>query len=86
MGRYERGQFFESLLDMRDRYTARSEDDRPSTPMLIDDAMIYAQEVMFALQAESEIAALAAMAPAEPGTAGTTPDEATAGRSTPPDA
>jgi hypothetical protein len=85
MGRYERGQFFESLVDMRDRYTDRTEDDRPSTPMLIDDAMIYAQAVMLAIQAESEAAALAAMAPTEPA-AETTPGEATAGRSTPPDA
>jgi hypothetical protein len=86
MGRYERGQFFESLVDMRDRYTIRSEDDRPSTPMLIDDAIIYAEAVMLAFQAENEAAALAAMAPAEPGAEGTTPGEATAGRSTPPDA
>jgi hypothetical protein len=86
MGRYERGQFFESLVDMRDRYTDRTEDDRPSTPMLIDDAMIYAQAVMLALQAEDEAAALAAMAPTEPGAEGTTPGQATAGRSAPPDA
>jgi len=86
MGRYERRQFFESLVDMRDRYTDRSEDDRPSTPMLIDDAMIYAEAVMLALQAESEAATLAAMAPAEAGAEGTIPGEATAGRSIPPDA
>jgi hypothetical protein len=86
MGRYERRQFFESLVDMRDRYADRSEDDRPSTPMLIDDAMIYAEGVMLALQAESEAAALAAALPAESGVEGTTPGEATAGRSTPPDA
>jgi hypothetical protein len=86
MGRYERRQFFESLMDMRDRYTDRSEDDRPSTPMLIADAMIYAEAVMLALQAESDAAAPAATAPAESGAEGTTPGEATAGRSTPPDA
>jgi hypothetical protein len=38
-----------------------------------------------ALQAENEVAALAAMAPAEPGAEGTTPGETTASRSTPPD-
>jgi hypothetical protein len=86
MGRYERRQFFESLVDMRDRYTDRSEDDRPSAPMLIDDAMIYAEAVMLALQTEKEAAALAAIGPAESGAGETTPGEATAGRSTPPDA
>jgi hypothetical protein len=84
MGRYERRQFFESLVDMRDRYTDRSEDDRPSTPMLIDDAMIYAEAVMLALHAESQAAATAP--PAESGAGETTPGEATAGRPTPPDA
>jgi len=86
MGRYERRQFFESLVDMRDRYIDRSEDDRPGTPMLIDDAMIYAEGVMLALRAESEAAKLAALGPAESGAGETTPGEATAGRSTPPDA
>jgi hypothetical protein len=86
MGRYERRQFFESLVDMRDRYTDRSEDDRPSTPMLIDDAMIYAEAVMLALHAESQAAAQAAAPPAESGAGETTPGEATAGRPTPPDA
>jgi hypothetical protein len=86
MGRYERRQFFESLVEMRDRYADRSADDRPGKPMSIQDAMIYAEAVMLALQAETEAAALAAIAPAESGTEGTTPGEATAGRSTPPDA
>jgi hypothetical protein len=86
MGRYERRQFFESLVDMRDRYTDRSDEDRPSTPMLIGDAMIYAEAVMLALQAERDAAALAAAPHAESDAGGTTPDEATAGMSSPPDA
>jgi hypothetical protein len=52
MGRHERRQFFESLVQMRDRYADRPSDDLPGEPLPIGDAMIYADAVMRALEAE----------------------------------
>ena len=59
MSRYERGQYFEALCALRDAYTARSEDDRRSS-LLINDAMIYAEAVMHALDAKESAADIAA--------------------------
>jgi hypothetical protein len=53
MGRYERRQFFESLIEMRDRYADRPDDDLPGKPLLIGDAMRYAAAIMGALQADA---------------------------------
>ena len=55
MSRYERGQYFEALCGLRDAYTARSDDDRRSS-LLVDDAIVYAEAVMRALD-EKESAA-----------------------------
>jgi hypothetical protein len=82
MGRYERRQFFESLVEMRDWYADRPDDDLPGAPLLIGDAMIHAAAVMGALEAEA--AALAEAATAQltatgPTTAGTTSNEPSAG-------
>jgi hypothetical protein len=58
MSRYERGQFFEVLCGLRDAYTGRSDDDRRSS-LLINDAVIYAEAVMRALDDEVSAADLA---------------------------
>jgi hypothetical protein len=51
MDRYERGQFFETLLRLRSAYANRTDDDR--RPVLSsDDAIIYAHAVMTALESE----------------------------------
>jgi hypothetical protein len=55
MSRYERGQFFEALCGLRDAYEGRSDDDRRSS-LLINDAVVYAEAVMLALD-EKETAA-----------------------------
>jgi hypothetical protein len=51
MSRYERKTYFEALCEMRDRYADLSDDDRIGT-LLIDDAMVYAEAVMVAIEAE----------------------------------
>ncbi len=61
MSRFERGQFFEALCGLRDAYTGRSDDDRRSA-LLINDAIVYAEAVMLALDAERTSAELVAEA------------------------
>jgi hypothetical protein len=51
MSRYERNQYFESLIGLRNAYAARTDDDR-SSALMIRDAAIYAEAVMQALEAE----------------------------------
>jgi hypothetical protein len=52
MGRYERGQFFETLSELRDGYATRSTDDQPGN-LLLEDAIAYAEAVMLALETEA---------------------------------
>ena len=52
MGRYERRTFFESLCEMREQYATRPVDDQPGS-LLIEDAIIYAEAVMLALETEA---------------------------------
>ena len=59
MSRYERGQYFEALLGLRDAYAARSDDDRRSS-LLINDAVTYAEAVMRALDEKESAADIAA--------------------------
>jgi hypothetical protein len=59
MSRYERGRFFETLVGLRDAYAGRTDDDRRST-LLINDAILYAEAVMRALDEEDAMADLAA--------------------------
>jgi hypothetical protein len=86
VGRYERRQFFESLVEMRDRYADRSADDQAGKPMSIRDAMTYAEAIMLALQAEAEATGLEDSTAAGAGSDGGGSDGAAAGRSAPPDA
>jgi hypothetical protein len=70
MGRYERRQYFESLCEMRDQYALRPVDDQVGN-LLVEDAMIYAEAVMLALEAEApEFEEQAAEAAAEAAAAG----------------
>jgi hypothetical protein len=62
MSRYERGQYFEALVGLRAAYAARPDDDRRST-ILIDDAILYAEAVMKALEEEDAITDLANLGP-----------------------
>jgi hypothetical protein len=48
MSRYERAQFFETLLELRAKHDAASEFDRRSE-ISIDDAIAYAEAVMMAI-------------------------------------
>jgi hypothetical protein len=57
MSRYERNQYFEALWAMRDAYTTRSDEDRGGR-LSISDAIVYAEAVMLALDAE-DLAAFA---------------------------
>lgn len=59
MSRYERGQYFEALCGLRDAYAGRSDDDRRSS-LLINDAIVYAEAVMRALDDSESAADLAA--------------------------
>ena len=59
MSRFDRGQFFEVLCGLRDSYADRSGDDRRSS-LLINDAVIYAEAVMRALDDDVSAAELAA--------------------------
>jgi hypothetical protein len=58
MSRYERGQYFEALCGLRDAYGQLSDDDRRSA-LLVNDAIVYAEAVMRALDAEESAADLA---------------------------
>jgi hypothetical protein len=57
MSRYERNQYFEALWAMRDAYATRSDEDRGGR-LSISDAIVYAEAVMLALDAE-DLAAFA---------------------------
>ena len=54
MSRYERRQFFEALCTMREGYANRSDDDRRSA-LSVDDAIIYAEAVLTALEADNNL-------------------------------
>ena len=51
MTRYERDQYFEALWAVRDAYATRSDEDRASH-LSISDAVLYAEAVMQALDAD----------------------------------
>jgi hypothetical protein len=53
MTRYERMQFFEALCDLRATYAFRSDADR-RPELSIEDAISYAEAVMFAIDAEAD--------------------------------
>jgi hypothetical protein len=53
MTRYERMQFFEALCELRATYASRSDADR-RPELSIEDAIAYAEAVMFAIEAEAE--------------------------------
>jgi hypothetical protein len=53
MTRYERMQFFEALCEMRATYASRSDADR-RPELSIEDAIAYAEAVMFAIEAEAD--------------------------------
>jgi hypothetical protein len=53
MTRYERMQFFEALCDLRAAYASRSDADR-RPELSIEDAIAYAEAVMFAIEAEAD--------------------------------
>jgi hypothetical protein len=53
MSRYERAQFFEALLELREAYAVRSDFDRRSV-ISIEDAIAYSEAVMAALDIEAE--------------------------------
>jgi hypothetical protein len=55
MSRYERRQYFEALCQMKDGYANRSADDRRSA-LSVEDAIIYAEAVMAALEVDDEMA------------------------------
>ena len=57
MSRYERAQFFESLLELREAYAVRSDFDRRSV-ISIEDAIAYSEAVMTALEIEDDAAVL----------------------------
>jgi hypothetical protein len=63
MSRYDRDQFFEALCRMREAYAIRADDDRRSS-ILIGDAVIYAEAVMQALDAEDSAAGVTSEADA----------------------
>lgn len=53
MSRYERMQFFETLCDMQATYATRPDGDRLGD-ISVDDAIAYAEAVMFAIEVEAE--------------------------------
>jgi hypothetical protein len=53
MSRYERAQFFESLLELRAAYAHRSDFDQQSV-ISIEDAIVYSEAVMAADDAEAD--------------------------------
>jgi hypothetical protein len=59
MSRYERNQFFDAIYRLREGYSSSSSDDRRVT-LSIDDAILYAEAVMGALEIEREEADVAA--------------------------
>lgn len=58
MSRYERSQFFDAIYRLREGYATASADDRRVT-MSVDDAILYAEAVMGALEIELEEANVA---------------------------
>jgi hypothetical protein len=65
MSRYERNQFFDEIYRLREGYASASADDRRVT-LSVDDAILYAEAVMGALEIELEEAKVATeMATAE---------------------
>lgn len=77
MSRYERGQYFEALCGLRTAYAGRSDDDRRSS-LLINDAIVYAEAVMRALDDEESAADLAADAAIPTETETMSPEETSA--------
>jgi hypothetical protein len=63
MSRYDRSQYFEALVGLRNAYAERTDDDR-SSALMIHDAATYAEAVMQALEAEESAAELEAIAAA----------------------
>lgn len=59
MSRYERNQFFDEIYRLREGYANASTDDRRVT-LSVDDAILYAEAVMGALEIEREEAKVAA--------------------------
>jgi len=59
MSRYERSQFFDEIYRLREGYARASRDDRRVT-LSVDDAILYAEAVMGALEIEREEANVAA--------------------------
>ena len=57
MSRYERRQYFEALCQLKDGYANRSEEDCRSA-LSVDDAMIYAEAVLAALELDVALAAI----------------------------
>jgi hypothetical protein len=55
MSRYERTQFFEALYHLQAGYAERSDLDRRSE-LSIDDAVTYAEAVMFAIETDDAAA------------------------------
>ena len=53
MTRYEKMQFFETLCALRTAYASRSDADR-RPELSIEDAISYAEAVMFAVEAEAD--------------------------------
>ena len=53
MTRYERMQFFEALCDLRAAYASRSDADR-RPELSIEEAIAFAEAVMFAFDVEAE--------------------------------
>jgi hypothetical protein len=53
MTRYDRTQFFETLLELRAAYAERSDFDRRSV-ISIEDAIAYSEAIMAALDIEAE--------------------------------
>ena len=53
MTRYERMQFFEALCDLRAAYASRSDADR-RPELSIEEAIAYAEAVMFTFDVEAE--------------------------------
>ena len=61
MSRYERGQYFEALCQLRDGYANRSDDDRRPA-LSVDDAILYAEAVMAAIEVEDQLTVVEASA------------------------
>jgi hypothetical protein len=55
MSRYERSQYFEALVGLRNAYAERTDDDRNSA-LMIHEAATFAEAVMQTLNAEEDAA------------------------------